>query len=154
MPGPVDGSIWGSSLGTPGAVVRLVPGSNPLVTALAEVYTVPLPGFAARGADIDMGNDVPMSTGNLNDDLIAYANGRMVLPHVPYPIGFFAKGFDGRIGRSKSRMERSRPLGGQRRSHAMARGRWEGEQTARGTQLRPDPRPSEERVSSLGRRDA
>ena len=29
MPSPVDGSIWGSTLGVPGAVVRLVPGSNP-----------------------------------------------------------------------------------------------------------------------------
>ncbi len=44
-----------------------------------------------------LGNDVPMSTGNLNDGLIAYANGRMVVLRVPYPIGFYAKGFDGRI---------------------------------------------------------
>jgi hypothetical protein len=44
-----------------------------------------------------LGNDVPMSTGNLNDGLIAFANGRMVTLRVPYPLGFFAKGFDGRI---------------------------------------------------------
>jgi hypothetical protein len=44
-----------------------------------------------------LGTDVPMSTGNLNDGLIAYANGRMVVLRVPYPIGFYAKGFDGRI---------------------------------------------------------
>ena len=44
-----------------------------------------------------LGEDVPMSTGNLNDGLIAYANGRMVVLRVPYPIGFYAKGFDGRI---------------------------------------------------------
>ena len=30
-----------------------------------------------------LGNDVPMSTGNLNDGLIAYANGRMVVLRVP-----------------------------------------------------------------------
>ena len=175
MPSPVDGSIWGSTLGYPGAVVRLSPGSNPPETALAEVYTVPAPGFAARGADIDskgvvwvslgsghigsfdrrkckaplngpnatgdhcpegwsfykypgpgfqgigensaessyytwvdqhdtlgLGNDVPMSTGNLNDGLIAYANGRMVVLRVPYPIGFYAKGFDGRIDDPKA----------------------------------------------------
>jgi hypothetical protein len=57
MPSPVDGSIWGSTLGYPGAVVRLMPGSNPPETALAEVYNVPLPGFGARGGDIDSKGD-------------------------------------------------------------------------------------------------
>ncbi|HZI81438.1 MAG TPA: carboxypeptidase-like regulatory domain-containing protein [Vicinamibacterales bacterium] len=170
MPSPADGSIWGATLGNPGAVVRLSPGANPPETALAEVFTVPMPGFAVRGGDIDrqgvvwvslgsghigsfdrrkckaplngpnatgghcpegwsfhqypgpgfrgigensaessyyswvdqhntfgLGNDVPMSTGNLNDGLIAYANGRMVTLRVPYPMGYYAKGFDGRI---------------------------------------------------------
>ena len=175
MPSPADGSIWGSTLGDPGALVRLAPGSNPPATAIAEVYNVPPPGFGARGADIDrqgvvwvslgsghmgsfdrrkckaplngpnatgnhcpegwsfhqypgpgfqglgdnsaessyyswvdqhntfgLGNDVPMSTGNLNDGLIAYANGRMVVLRVPYPLGFYAKGFDGRIDDPKA----------------------------------------------------
>jgi hypothetical protein len=175
MPSPVDGSIWGSVLGVPGAVVRLMPGADPPATALAEIYNVPLPGFGARGADIDrhgvvwvslgsghlgsfdrrkckgplsgpkatgdhcpegwtfhkypgpgfqgigdnsvessyyswvdqhntfgLGNDVPMSTGNLNDGLIAYLGGRMVVLRVPYPIGFYAKGFDGRIDDPKA----------------------------------------------------
>jgi len=170
MPSPADGSIWGATMGVPGAIVRIVPGANPPATAIAEVFNVPKPGFGARGADIDrqgvvwvslasghigafdrrkckgplngpkatgdhcpegwsfyqypgpgfrgigensaessyyswvdqhntfgLGNDVPMSTGNLNDGLIAYANGRMVVLRVPYPMGFYAKGFDGRI---------------------------------------------------------
>lgn len=37
-----DGSIWGSSLGYPGAVVRIVPGENPSETALTELYELPL----------------------------------------------------------------------------------------------------------------
>jgi hypothetical protein len=175
MPSPVDGSIWGATLGVPGAVVRLVPGPHPPETALAEVYTVPAPGFGARGADIDskgvvwvslgsghlgsfdrrkckaplngpkatgdhcpegwsffkypgpgfegigdnsaessyyswvdqhntfgLGEDVPMSTGNLNDGLIALKDGKMVVLRVPYPIGFYAKGFDGRIDDPKA----------------------------------------------------
>ena len=175
MPSPVDGSIWGAVYGNPGAVVRLVPGSNPPATALAEVYNVPMPGFASRGADIDrngvvwvslgsghlgsfdrrkckaplngpkatgdhcpegwsfhqypgpgfkgigensaeasyytwvdqhntfgLGDDVPMSTGNLNDGLIALKDGRMVVLRVPYPLGFYAKGFDGRIDDPKA----------------------------------------------------
>ena len=55
-----DGSVWGSSLGFPGSVVRLVPGSNPPATALAEIYEVPwnnpaVPntGFSPRGMDVD-----------------------------------------------------------------------------------------------------
>ena len=175
MPSPVDGSIWGATLGVPGAVVRLVPGSNPPQTAVAEVFAVPAPGFGARGADIDskgvvwvslgsghlgsfdrrkckgplngpkatgdhcpegwsfhkypgpgfqgigdnsaessyyswvdqhntfgLGEDVPMSTGNLNDGLVALKDGTMVVLRVPYPIGFYAKGFDGRIDDPKA----------------------------------------------------
>jgi hypothetical protein len=55
-----DGSVWGSMLGFPGAVVRLNPGSNPTETALAEYYElpmkspgVPVEGFSPRGMDID-----------------------------------------------------------------------------------------------------
>jgi hypothetical protein len=53
-----DGSIWGSVLGMPGAALRLVPGSNPPQTALAEVYEPPFndpenPGFSPRGMDVD-----------------------------------------------------------------------------------------------------
>jgi len=55
-----DGSVWGSQLGFPGAVIRLVPGANPPATALAEVYEppldkagVPTEGFSPRGMDVD-----------------------------------------------------------------------------------------------------
>src|SRR4051794_27639362 len=43
---PLDGSIWGSVLGFPGAVVRLDPGENPPATALAEIFEPPLPGYS------------------------------------------------------------------------------------------------------------
>jgi hypothetical protein len=49
-----------------------------------------------------LGKDVPMSTGNLNDGLIALKDGRMVTLRVPYPLGFYAKGFDGRIDDAKA----------------------------------------------------
>ena len=55
-----DGSVWGTSLGYPGAVLRLVPGENPTETALIEVYELPLneagepvEGFSPRGGDVD-----------------------------------------------------------------------------------------------------
>jgi hypothetical protein len=50
---PVDGSVWGSVIGYPGAVVRTVLGSNPTETALSEIYEPPLPGYGPRGGDID-----------------------------------------------------------------------------------------------------
>ena len=167
----LDGSVWGSIRTNPGAVVRVLPGSNPSQTALAEIYNVPAPGFGPRGADIDkqgvvwvslasghlgsfdrrkckgplngptatgnhcpegwafhkypgpgfegigdnsaessyytwvdqyntfgLGEDTPVSTGNLNDGLIAMKkDGQMVVLRVPYPLGFYAKGLDGRI---------------------------------------------------------
>ena len=55
-----DGSVWGSVLGFPGAVVRLDPGTNPPETALAEVYELPfnnpnapVQGYSPRGMDVD-----------------------------------------------------------------------------------------------------
>ena len=38
-----------------------------------------------------------MSTANLNDGFVALKDGKMVMLRIPYPMGFYAKGFDGRI---------------------------------------------------------
>ncbi len=170
MPNPVDGSIWGAQFSYPGSVVRLDPGPNPPETALAEIYNVPMPGFASRGADIDrngvvwvslgsghlgsfdrrkcrgplngptatgdhcpegwsfyrlpgpgfegleefsvessyytwvdqrnssgLGENTPMATGNLFDGVHALVDGEFVTLRIPYPLGFYTKGFDGRI---------------------------------------------------------
>jgi hypothetical protein len=174
-----DGSIWGSVLGMPGALVRFVPGSHPPETALAEYYEVPwnnpkapVQGFAPRGMDVDskgvvwtplssghyasfdrskckgplngpaaatgqqcpegwtlypfpgpnykgavengsadsayynyvdrfdtlgLGKDVPVATGNLSEGVLALVDGKWVTLRVPYPMGYYAKGLDGRI---------------------------------------------------------
>jgi hypothetical protein len=176
---PADGSIWGTLLGFPGAVVRLVPGEDPPRTAVAELYELPwdnpkapVHGFSPRGLDIDrngvvwtviasghlasfdrrkckgplngptatgqhcpegwtlyqlpgpslqrtesgsaeasyydwvdqfdtfgLGRNVPIATGNGNDALLALLpdSGKFVVLRVPYPMGFYAKGMDGRI---------------------------------------------------------
>ena len=182
---PLDGSIWGTVLGFPGAVVRLNPGSNPPATALAEVYELPwnnpevtVRGFSPRGLDVDrngvvwtviasghlasfdrrkckgplngptatgqhcpegwtlyqlpgpqlqgvndpgsaeasyydwvdqfdtfgLGKNVPIATGNGNDALLALLpdTGKFVVLRVPYPMGFYAKGLDGRIDDPKA----------------------------------------------------
>ena len=170
-PSPADGSIWGSVLGYPGSIVRVMPGSNPPATALTEIYEPPAGGYSPRGMDIDsngvvwaslasghlasfdrrkckgplngptatgqhcpegwtlyaypgpqfkgvtdtgsaeasyytwvdqfntfgLGTNVPISTGNGNDALLALVDGKFVVLRVPYPMGFYAKGLDGRI---------------------------------------------------------
>src|SRR5262245_48648953 len=50
---PVDGSVWGTSLGVPGYVVRVAPGADPTHTAITEIFEPPLPGYGPRGGDID-----------------------------------------------------------------------------------------------------
>ncbi len=171
MPNPADGSVWGStSFRFPGSIIRLDPGPNPPETALAELYNIPLPGFASRGADIDrngvvwvslgsghlgefdrskcegplngptatgdhcpegwtfhrfpgpgfpelpeysvessyytwvdqrntsgLGANTPIATANLFDGVHALVDGEFVTMRIPYPLGFYSKGFDGRI---------------------------------------------------------
>jgi hypothetical protein len=46
---------------------------------------------------LGLGKDVPISTANLQDGFAALKDGKMVLLRVPYPLGFYAKGLDGRI---------------------------------------------------------
>ncbi|PYS19620.1 MAG: hypothetical protein DMG17_01820 [Acidobacteria bacterium] len=177
-PSPVDGAIWGSTLGMPGGIVRLVPGSDPTNTALAEYYEVPFhdtkasgSGFAPRGMDVDskdvvwttlssgqlanfdrrkckaplngpnatgkhcpegwsfyaypgpnyknavdsasadsayynfvdrfdmlgLGKDVPLATGNESEGLLALIDGKFLTFRIPYPMGYYGKGLDGRI---------------------------------------------------------
>jgi hypothetical protein len=177
-PSPVDGSIWGSVLGMPGMLVRIVLGPDPSNTALSEVYEVPFKnskapasGFAPRGMDVDskgvvwtvlssghlasfdrkkcrgplngptatgqhcpegwvlhplpgpnykgaadsasadtayynfidrfdmlgIGKDIPLATGNGSEGLLALVDGKFLTFRVPYPMGFYAKGLDGRI---------------------------------------------------------
>ncbi len=44
-----------------------------------------------------LGQDVPMATGNDSDSIHALVDGKFIQLRVPYPMGFFAKGMDGRI---------------------------------------------------------
>jgi hypothetical protein len=46
---------------------------------------------------LGLGNNTPIATGNGSDSLLALVNGKFVVLRVPYPLGFFAKGMDGRI---------------------------------------------------------
>ena len=56
------------------------------------------------------GNNVPIATGNAAESLLALVDGKFVTMRVPYPLGFFAKGMDGRIDDAERRLEGPRPL--------------------------------------------
>ena len=53
--------------------------------------------FVDRFDMLGVGKDVPIATGNLSEGLLALVDGRIMTLRVPYPMGFFAKGMDGRI---------------------------------------------------------
>jgi hypothetical protein len=51
---------------------------------------------------LGLGKNIPIVTGNSSDSLIALVDGKFVVLRVPYPLGFFAKGMDGRIDDPKT----------------------------------------------------
>jgi hypothetical protein len=77
-----------------------------------SMYKYPGPGFEGLGDNsaessyytwvdqhnaVGLGENVPISTGNLNDGFLALKDGKFVTIRIPYPISFFAKGLDARI---------------------------------------------------------
>ncbi|MBI1874826.1 MAG: carboxypeptidase regulatory-like domain-containing protein [Acidobacteria bacterium] len=53
---------------------------------------------------LGLGKNVPLSTGSLSDSLLALLpdTGQWVVLRVPYPLGFFSRGMDGRIDDAKA----------------------------------------------------
>ncbi|HXX26074.1 MAG TPA: carboxypeptidase regulatory-like domain-containing protein [Pseudolabrys sp.] len=64
----------------------------PNTSAEASYYT-----WVDQHNTLGLGDNVPISTANLNDGFIALKDGQMVMLRIPYPMGFYAKGLDGRI---------------------------------------------------------
>jgi hypothetical protein len=46
---------------------------------------------------LGLGENIPISTANLNDGFVALKDGKMLTIRIPYPLSFYAKGLDGRI---------------------------------------------------------
>jgi len=53
--------------------------------------------FVDRFDFLGLGKDVPIATGNLSEGLLPLVDGKIMTLRVPYPMGFYAKGMDGRI---------------------------------------------------------
>jgi hypothetical protein len=77
-----------------------------------SIYQYPGPGFEGIGENsaessyytwvdqhntLGLGENIPMSTANLSDGFVALKDGKMITIRIPYPLSFYAKGFDGRI---------------------------------------------------------
>jgi hypothetical protein len=73
----------------PGPKLSGDPGTG---SAEASYYT-----WVDQHDTLGLGKDVPLATGNQNESLIALKDGKMINIVVPYPMGFYAKTFDGRI---------------------------------------------------------
>jgi hypothetical protein len=58
--------------------------------------------FVDRFDLLGVGKDIPVATGNLSEGLLALVDGKFLMFRVPYPLGFFAKGMDGRIDDAKA----------------------------------------------------
>jgi hypothetical protein len=64
----------------------------PDTSAEASYYT-----WVDQHNTLGLGENVPISTANLSDGFVAFKDGKMVSLRIPYPMGFYAKGLDGRI---------------------------------------------------------
>jgi hypothetical protein len=62
------------------------------VTAESAYYN-----FVDQHDLLGLGKDIPLATGNQSESLLALVNGKFLTFRVPYPMGFYAKGMDGRI---------------------------------------------------------
>jgi hypothetical protein len=58
--------------------------------------------FVDRFDMLGLGKDVPLATGNESEALLALVDGKFLTFRVPYPMGFYAKGIDGRIDDAKA----------------------------------------------------
>ena len=64
----------------------------PQLSAESSYYT-----FVDQQNISGLGANTPIITGNEYDGVHAFVNGRFITIRIPYPIGFFMKGFEGRI---------------------------------------------------------
>jgi hypothetical protein len=53
--------------------------------------------FVDRFDMLGLGKDIPLATGNESEALNALVDGKFVTFRIPYPMGYYGKGFDGRI---------------------------------------------------------
>src|SRR5437667_1877103 len=74
-----------------------IKGAEDLGSAEASYYS-----WVDQFDTFGLGKNTPIATGNENGGLLAMQNGKWIVLTVPYPLGFYAKGLDGRIDDAKA----------------------------------------------------
>jgi hypothetical protein len=122
-----NGVIWTALSGGPHMAsfdrrkCKVLNGSAATGQHCAEGWTLyPAPGPQMKGTDLTgsadftyynwvdqfdtlgLGPNVPIMTGTGSDSLLALRAGRFVVLRVPYPLGFYSRGLDGRIDDAKA----------------------------------------------------
>ena len=80
---------------------------------------------------VGLGENVPISTANLNDGFVAFKDGQMVMLRIPYPTGLLRQGAGRAHRRSERRLEGTWAVEHERRPHALADGGRQGLEAAR-----------------------
>ena len=71
--------------------------SGPDISAESSYYA-----WVDQHDTLGLGKDVPFVTGSLSDGFHALVGGKLITLRLPYPLGFYAKGLDGRIDDPKA----------------------------------------------------
>jgi hypothetical protein len=97
--GPLNGPIAATGKACPeGWKFYSIPGPQFKGVAVADGSAEsPYYDWVDQFDTLGLGKNVPIATGNNSDALFALVNEKWVTMRVPYPMGYFAKGMDGRI---------------------------------------------------------
>jgi hypothetical protein len=96
--GPLNGPEAATGKHCPGGwQLHRLPGPNFRNAESTGSADSPYYTFVDQHDTLGLGVDLPVITGNASDSLFAFKDGAFLNMVVPYPMGFFAKGVDGRI---------------------------------------------------------
>jgi hypothetical protein len=97
--GPLTGAIATTGKACPeGWKLYALPGPQFKGLAVADgSVEAPYYDWVDQFDTLGLGKNIPIATGNQSDALFPLVDGKFVTMRVPYPMGYFAKGMDGRV---------------------------------------------------------
>jgi hypothetical protein len=99
--GPLNGPTATGQHCPEGWTLYPLPGPNYKGAAQTGSADTAYYNFTDRFDMLGVGKNVPLATGNGSEALLAIVDGKFLTFRVPYPMGFYAKGIDGRIDNPK-----------------------------------------------------
>ncbi|HET9363200.1 MAG TPA: carboxypeptidase-like regulatory domain-containing protein, partial [Vicinamibacterales bacterium] len=95
--GPLNGPNATGQHCAEGWALYALPGPNYKGAADSASADTAYYNFVDRFDMLGIGKNVPLATGNGSEGLLALVDGKFLTFRVPYPMGFYSKGLDGRI---------------------------------------------------------